>query len=195
MVIILDAYNILKQISTHRDVSPHEISRFIRTMSKRCHDRGYHAIAVFDGGTSRHVTRSTEGMLTIIYAGYHKSADDVIIDIIPAYCLRDECILISADRKLRTQAELLGALSITPEPLIAILHAPHEDYSEEDARSKPLQRMNSAPKTAIDLLMEEAAATMTHPVKQESNNQQPRQRTGAKLSKSEKEYERIVSKL
>jgi len=102
MVILVDAYNLLKYLygalvnERHKEQLIALLNRYVRRKSHTVY-------LVFDGGDSTRPMQYKKGLITIVYAGYGKSADDVLIDMMKQNWAFDG-LLVSNDRALRSHA-------------------------------------------------------------------------------------------
>jgi predicted RNA-binding protein with PIN domain len=113
MIVIVDAYNVLKYSKHDREVGDIEIEIFLHAIGRRARLKKYQLIAVFDGGSSSYATRSNRNGIEVVYAGGGRSADDMIEMLCSKY-RGHEVVLISADRTLCRAVTELGALCINP---------------------------------------------------------------------------------
>jgi len=162
MVVIIDAYNVLKYMASSALVSQVVIDRFIGSVGRRARMRRYSAIIVFDGGSSRYCTESVRDNLRIIHAGQGGSADDCIrelLDSVPA----DNTVLVTADRELQAVARHKRIITMPPPLWWAAMRTQYSTTTPPSSFfPKVLIAQDSAPGTEsneqlIEQLMEDAA--------------------------------------
>jgi predicted RNA-binding protein with PIN domain len=121
MIVIVDAYNVLKYSKHDIDVGYPEIATFLHDIRRRARRKKYRLIAVFDGGSSSHSTRTDHDGVEVVYAGSGRSADDIIEALCGKY-RGHEVVLISADRALCHAATELGTLCVSPALYMSRVH-------------------------------------------------------------------------
>ncbi len=132
MIIVIDAYNMLKHIYPKRYVAEEDTHRFITKISKYAAQRGHLIFLVFDGGPYEWVHREKVAGIQLVYSGHHESADDVIRHYLTVYKDRD-LLLVSTDRELGRKASRLGIASIDSAdfyPLVQAALASGQDKRE-----------------------------------------------------------------
>jgi len=107
MILLIDAYNVLKQIVASDQATPQEKTAFIATINRYARLKNVSIELVFDGGPYGLPDRVTVKNIVISHSGAQESADDVIKSLIHAYKGRD-LLLISTDRELGRYASLHG---------------------------------------------------------------------------------------
>lgn len=100
MELIIDAYNILKQVSPKLYVEDRERSAFIEKVVYYTHQRNNQAIIVFDGSPpDDKPLREQLDMVSVVYAGWNTQADTFIHQYVKKHKGRD-LLLVSSDRQL-----------------------------------------------------------------------------------------------
>lgn len=100
MELIIDAYNILKQISPKLYVEDRERSAFIEKLVYYTRQRNNQAIIVFDGSPpDDKPSKEQLGMVSVVYAGWKTQADTFIQNYVKKHKGRD-LLLVSSDRQL-----------------------------------------------------------------------------------------------
>ena len=107
MIILIDAYNLIKQMLKTTSVTDDEKRAFIKELKKYATKRSHNLVLVFDGGFESYITKENEGPVEIVYAGYKHSADDYIKDYL-AKSKNKNLILVSSDIELKDKAKSLG---------------------------------------------------------------------------------------
>ncbi len=115
VIIIIDGYNLLKQVMPDEDIGEGQRERFIKQLSEYAHKKKHHVVLVFDGGSYVRPTKEIKGDVQIIYSGYHESADDYIYRYVEKHKSYD-MLLISSDRELRKKVAACAAVeAVHPE--------------------------------------------------------------------------------
>lgn len=104
MIILIDGYNLLKQIfpakrhilDAQKNIFLSKLGLYKRLKEGQIRD----IIVVFDAGPSTHATRSVKDGIVILYSGIKSSADDWIIDFTARNKSKD-LLVVTLDRKLR----------------------------------------------------------------------------------------------
>ena len=110
MIILIDAYNLLKKIFSG-EITHTQRKNFVAYYGAYAKRKGHHVVIVFDGGDSYWPSSSKQTLSEIVYAGQSKSADDYIREYISANKGK-EIVLVSSDRQLCIFANQQGVISI-----------------------------------------------------------------------------------
>lgn len=112
MIIIIDAYNYLKNVLRVSFVPAHEIQQCLQSYKKYASLRNNQIIFVFDAGPYDQVTIENSGKdVEIYYSGSWKSADDVIKDLIVKK-KHEDILLVTSDREICSFADVHSIISI-----------------------------------------------------------------------------------
>lgn len=112
MIIIIDAYNYLKNVLRVSFVSQQEIQSCLQKYKKYTAMRNNQIIFVFDAGPYDQVTIEDRGKdVEIYYSGSWKSADDVIKDLILEK-KHEDILLVTSDREICAFADVHHVISI-----------------------------------------------------------------------------------
>ena len=190
MIIILDGYNILKQILTHSHITEKERDAFGRLMGKYAQKKNHKIIIFFDGGPYEKPYECRLKGITVWYAGHTLTADDLIISHAPAYKNKDAALVTSDN----------GLISHTF-PYIKTVFDPHFFYAQVksafeshhiDPETLTILKTTIDSSCELDKLMQEAALLPTT-YKDENTNQVRHKPTT--LSKKERSLEKHKKKL
>ncbi|MEX0940070.1 MAG: NYN domain-containing protein [Candidatus Babeliales bacterium] len=110
MIIVIDAYNLLKQ-RFQSDISDEEKSNYIQMLNKYARKKKHKVVLIFDGGYFAMPSREKIGQVIIIYPGRDKSADDAIKEYLYTHKNKD-LVLVSSDRELVDYADEFDIVSI-----------------------------------------------------------------------------------
>ncbi len=114
MIVLVDAYNVLKTMHSAHFIVPGTADRFVRRVYARAAAQGYRVEIVFDGGAGGQYTVDRRPQGTTIYTGSKQSADEMIYSLVEQY-RPNEVVVVSADRALRSAVSRLGAKLIDPQ--------------------------------------------------------------------------------
>lgn len=153
MVIIIDAYNVLKQ-RTSDFITQEKRDAFINAVARYARIKNHNPIIVFDGGELNRPEKYTTEKHTIIYSGRSESADDVIKDLLED-CRPDNTLLVTRDHVLCTQAHKRRIPTIDPDAFMLQVekkagHAP-EPLAHKDTQAH--KRPGHVSSSEVDALM------------------------------------------
>jgi len=195
MIILVDAYNVLKQVLGKKTVSDSERRCFIRKLGRYAKRREHKVYCIFDGGFYEWVSKEVMNGVVVIYSGMGHSADDYIKEYLRKNKLSD-ILLISSDRELRVFASRLDVESICSKEFYEIMknrlsgNAGQEKYGQVRA-IKLTQNENEE----LDKLMQGASNVIQYKSQDFVNNSKKRARRSFTLSKQEKKIIKILKKL
>ncbi|MFA6066209.1 MAG: NYN domain-containing protein [Candidatus Babeliaceae bacterium] len=190
MILIIDAYNILKNIFHNVLISEKQRRAFIDLITKYAHTKKHTIYIVFDGNSSD-VNQSHNHSVSIIYSGYNKSADQVIISLVEKLPEKDNILLISSDNNLKKTARTHAVASCDSVEFYK--------YITQDVTHKQLQKNKSphthkythhASSTELDELMH--TSIVVH--KDETPIAKPT-KNAYTASKEERKLNKIIKKL
>lgn len=98
MKLLIDGYNVLKQITKSPYASAAERAAFINQLSRYARKKSLDILLVFDGLPANDERISTKVAITIHYAGGHHSADDYLKERLDN--AHGTTLLVSSDREL-----------------------------------------------------------------------------------------------
>lgn len=196
MLILIDAYNILKQRAGNAvEVTDRERSDFLHKIRGYCKHKGHEPLVVFDGGSYQRPTTLPHHGVTVIYAGHRSTADEVLKDLIELNQRRD-VLVVSSDREVAEHASRHNTPSIDainfydivlghkPAPLTVTLVK-----NKENARKYHAQEEYSGDLDAIMQAASKVVIRKDSPVNEHENNSQRRS------SKQERRLLKVVKKL
>jgi predicted RNA-binding protein with PIN domain len=192
MVIVIDAYNVLKQKSEHvtQEAQKHFINSLVTYAQRKEND----IVVVFDGGPHHWPSEKKMGAVTIIYSGARLNADEIIKQCLNV-CEPHNTALVSSDRELGAYASARGVASVDSIDFMRLLESPVPETIVRIVKSKqPAIKQRSGPATEFDKLMEKASQIVLY--KEEDMDVRPApKKSGQTASKREKKLERVVKKL
>ncbi len=112
MIIVIDAYNMLRSIPPHgRKVTESERKQFLNQLARYAQQKGHKIVVVFDAGPYEWPYKERHKGVYTVYSGVHKSADDYIKEYLKT-CKTRDILLVSSDHELTMWAEKLDIPSI-----------------------------------------------------------------------------------
>ena len=192
MIIIIDAYNLLKSVLGQKQISQQQRDAFLAQARVYARRTKHVLVVVFDGGPSEWVhTQQLQGV-SIVYSGVHASADEYIDGYIAQH-QHKELLLVSSDHELALCADEHGVPSIDVVSFYELLQARVRAVSRADAHEGAVVKSGESDQGAdLDQLMQQASIQV--PVKQSDIVVAPRVRS-AKKSKVERKLLQILKKL
>lgn len=193
MNIIIDAYNIIKQIFSKDRISERERSWFLSRLAEYANKKKHTIYIVFDGGPYERPTVEKRGTITRVYSGRHKSADEVIKMYIEEQVLKP-LLIVTTDRQVNIFAARHNVPSIDSLDFYGLMN--------EEKTARPVQGLQKAPgeahklhekeqSTELDQLMQEASQVLYY--KDETN--QELKGSKKKSPKEEREMLKVIKKL
>ncbi len=194
MTIIIDGYNLLKQREPREYITENQREKLIKLAWIYSLKKDHTMVIAFDGGPMPKPSREVHDGVTVLYAGWQLTADDIIKEYIEEHVSK-EILLVSSDAELNKFASHRGITSVDSLAFWEIM---------EDTLKKEHEKGLSAPSTAvkttsrqnelIDELMQEATATV---IDKDRGVQRAKQRLRAahRGSKAERLLKKKLSKL
>jgi predicted RNA-binding protein with PIN domain len=204
MVVVIDGYNLLKQVWPGIKTSMEkQREHFIAELSyfKKQKPDISEIVVVFDAGPMTHATREIKKGIVVVFSGIKSSADDWIIHFVERNKIK-EILVVTLDRELAKSCKSHGADVLGVFDFYEILqHNLMEKASQgQEIRlatdfEKYENRGATANNTALDLLMQQASINV--PLKKDDKNYSrttPRNK-GYTPSKKEKMLDKKLKKL
>jgi predicted RNA-binding protein with PIN domain len=155
MIILVDAYNVLKTVLHSDYITDRERYQFLQLFEKYAQLRpSNEIILVFDGGHSLYDSQEHDYKITLIYSGALLSADDIIKKKIIKYKTHD-LLLVTCDRDIKRHAsehnvEALGSVKFYT--LVQDIVQQHDQHEEQLV--KTAVKTSEAFDCHVDALME-----------------------------------------
>ncbi|MGE0206256.1 MAG: NYN domain-containing protein [Candidatus Babeliales bacterium] len=193
MIIIIDAYNLLKTLYHNTELD--EKSAYYQGLLKQyAKKRKNTLILVYDGGSSPWQSSHKEGALTIIHSGFQETADDVIMQYIQAHKDKD-ILVVSADREIAQKAYECNIVSIEPFLFDAyVQQAVSNKTPVQEVAKNRVKKLRPEETHEIDTLMEQASAIIERK-HDEQGDKSRSQSSGSVLSKRERKIRAQLKKL
>ena len=103
MNIIIDGYNIIKQVFGKKQVTEKERARFLEKLANYAIKKKHALYVVFDGGPYERPTAEKRAGIVSVYSGRRESADDVIKTYIEEQVLKP-MLIVTTDRQINAFA-------------------------------------------------------------------------------------------
>ncbi len=159
MIIIIDAYNLLRAIPPYKKtITDQERARFITQLGTYGRRKGHKVIIVFDGGSHEWPFKESTKKVTVVYSGIHESADDYIKECLEENRSKD-LLLVSSDGELNRFAARLTIPSIDSAAFYELVYQELSVKQSSSIRVPRDQLIKIADDTTddIDMLMMEAS--------------------------------------
>lgn len=197
MFIIVDGYNVLKQLIAHDHISETERLAFVGLLGRYAKKRGHKIEIVFDKGPCIYPMKEKYHGVTVVFSGEYKTADDIII----AFCREHQAkdiLVVTKDRAI-IQAVTSGNCEVVdPKIFYDKVKAVFQKSSEAREYSRGfVAKLTEKKDEEIDALMLEAAE-MTIPLKDDNETisiLRHHQVSGNNLSKKELKKHKKIDKL
>lgn len=163
MILLIDAYNVLKQAVGRSSVTDRERVAFLQKLKAYGHKKHHEQVVVFDGGSSHLVMQERTKRMVVVYAGAGKSADDYIVWYLNQY---QDCdiVLVSSDLELNSVASGYGLVSIESAYFYQLV-CDAVSRKSEHKKSTQLSKMSTEKNQELDDIM--VAGSVCIPYKDE----------------------------
>ncbi|NBP02184.1 MAG: hypothetical protein EBU90_19065 [Proteobacteria bacterium] len=196
MIIVIDGYNLLKQIFDPNDISEKKRTAFVNLLGKYREKRGHKIVIIFDAGPCFGPLKEKQRGVQVLFSGQDYTADDLIIQFVQEHPTK-EIMVVTADRKIK-QAVKSQLVEIV-EPLY--FYAKIKDALESDQTYKKNEyqiiKLTQDSNEEIDALMQEAASMKIFEKNKQEEYYDPRNHQIKKqqLSKKERKKNKKIDKL
>jgi len=201
MIVLIDGYNVLKQLSSAVYISTVQRRAFIDRLYAYAVAHGHQIILVFDGAMAEEDYVKKTHELVVLYSGTTQDADTVLKKM----CMRYkgyEAVLVSSDRDVCAYASLCGIACLDAMLFQKLL----VNKGSTDARVNNTQTVITTVKSKgaahkraghessqeVDDLMQKASRTVI--IKHEDGGRS-REKSSHTLSKNDKKLKKLVNKL
>jgi len=194
MIILVDGYNVLKQLYGGQIISEQQRCSFIKQLAAYKKVRSHKKIIViFDGGPDQWPSEEKIRGISVVYAGALQTADEYIYSFLKDHKAKaTNMVLVSSDRQLCEWASDYGVVSIDAQEFYMLvqqaLKPPVKSF-----KSQQIVKMSENSLPELDALMWEATAQVVP--KQEDWLPGEREAKQRKLSKRERALLEKVKKL
>jgi len=156
MIIVVDGYNVLKQVKGAREISNSERERFIALLHQYGKLKGNKIVLFFDGGLTQWPSRERHKGIEVIYSGITQSADDCI-----KHYLKDhpnyDLLLVTSDHELGLWASHIQVPSINSIDFYQLMIREHSNAhtSNQQQHQGQLIKTSYESDESVDRLMQE----------------------------------------
>lgn len=195
MIIIIDAYNVLKQIVSKQEISEKERNTFIAQMGRYAKIKQHKVMIVFDGGPYEWTHKERTNGVSIVYSGVNETADDFIKHYLEDHQTK-ELLLVSTDREINAKASRLDVPSIdSADFYILVRDALHEEPEIVAESQNGIVKISKEKDNDLDELMRGASEFV--PSKEDDVAREVRHRLSSAYTegKKNKKLLRILKKL
>lgn len=161
MIILIDAYNVLKTVLHVQFISDAQRKEFLKLFERYVQCRpSNQIILVFDGGQDMYEAEKKYDRITVCYAGALQIADDVIQKKLQT--LREyDVLLVTCDRQLRNYAARLQIESLgSVEFYNMIKEVVHQTFTKEVIIAQKICKTSLEENDDLDMLMELASRNL-----------------------------------
>jgi predicted RNA-binding protein with PIN domain len=188
MNIIIDGYNLIKQLLKKTVISEKERTWFHQKAVEYSRRKNHILYIVYDGGPLDRPTKEKHGIINLIYSGNRLTADDVIKSYLEEKIFVD-MLLVTTDRQLTRFALANDVPTIDSLDFYEFMKTPQSSAVKK--KSGELHKLRPEEESPdLDILMEEGARTLSY--KQEEQVAQTKEQ---KASKKERLIEALLRKL
>lgn len=190
MIIIIDGYNILKNIYPQQYISGHQRANFIKQLTAYASKKQHSIVLVFDGGSSFHPYQEVFDLVTVVYSGTYQSADEYIKNFFKQHS-KQSVLAVTSDRSIITVAKQCHIISMGALDFYSLLQ---DTLLPEPPKKKLsiLQKISEDSNLELDALME---SIDTVPYKKEDTTAIIRKIPKSKASKEERKLLQKLKKL
>jgi len=194
MILLIDAYNVLKQIVSSDQATAQEKTAFIATIVRYAQLKNMSIELVFDGGPYGLSDRVSVKNVVVSHSGAQESADDLIKSLIHAYKGRN-LLLVSTDRELGRYASLHGVEAIDSADFYRLMRKAFDAVEVPSKKgNKELVKTTEKTDPALDTLMAEYTVSIKKGFA-EDFPETKRCSGEKKVSKRERRLEKKIRKL
>ena len=158
MIILVDAYNVLKTVLHVQFISEVQRFQFLQLFEKYAQLRPTNQIfLIFDGGSDVYELEQNYKHISLIYAGSMQSADDVIKKKLILYQGHD-LLLVTCDRELRRYAAQYQVESFGSVEFYKIVQdIIKQQNNKEVVRARTICKTSQEKNVELDILMEQGS--------------------------------------
>ncbi len=194
MNIIIDGYNLLKQVCKKKEITERERSRFGQFAASYATKKKHTIYIIYDGGPFDRPTSEKRGSVITVYSGRRSTADDVIKTYIDEKILKD-MLIVTTDRQLTNYAAHAHIPSLDSLDFYGFMQGLASKIQERvgfkkvSGEAHKLHEEEVSPE--LDALMQEAASVLLY--KREEDEEKAKK--GQKPSKKERIALALLKKL
>lgn len=189
MHIIVDGYNVLKQMVSDQEIGLAQRRAFTNMLGKYAAKKNHSITVVFDGGPDSWPTQEKDYGITIVYSGTKQTADDVIKKLLQAK--KYGVLLVSSDNELKAAAARQGIASMNAQEFYRLVKDELSSKSEASSHDVLIKTTAELQSLVDELLRADKGKMYKHEEREEDHRTSPSRR----LSKKERAYVQKIKKL
>lgn len=194
MIVVVDAYNVLKQVLPSVQIGERERNSFIQELGRYARQRQHKIILVFDGGPYDRASQERIAGVYVVYAGCHETADEYIKRYLTEHRELD-LLLVSSDREVRAVAHGLQIESVRAPDFYAIVCATLHENNRVQPRESFVIKTTERDNPELDELMREGSRVVRGKVDDMVAGQGGRKSLAQRPSKKERKIIKKIGKL
>lgn len=190
MIVIIDAYNVIKQLKKGI-ISQEERILFIKKVATFTKNKQITTVIVFDGGDCTWPLINKERGLVVVYSGERLSADDYIRRYMKEH-KNKESLLVTDDRELKKNAQSYGIDTIKSLDFYALLSKSNKKIKNDMQKNQGIIKTALESSIELDILMQSTDMSL---YTTEENERSVRIPAGFTVSKKERKINKKMKKL
>jgi predicted RNA-binding protein with PIN domain len=198
VIIIIDANNYIKSISSVRTIDDRVIQSWILTFQNYMKLRGNKVILVFDAGPSFYQSQQNHAGVLVVHAGHSQTADDVI-KIWLERNVGQDILLVTSDRQIRDYALNLAVISISSQDFYKIFNqvvCQEEVIEKRFADTVHKMEKNGEPANPdLDEIMEQASRNLVAGKVETGYDENVRVSSSSKIKKADRQVHKKIDKI
>lgn len=189
MNIIIDGYNVLKQVCKTTTISDAQRSGFIAMLGKYATRKNHRIALVFDGGDTVWPSQERDHGIIVIYSGIKHSADDVIKKLMQQRPSGN--LVVTSDNEIKRAVQQAGAAAIASLEFYQLVRDELQPTPPQKSQGIVI-KTTSEHDPLVDALMAQASGTV---YKEDDSDTKRSNSHGQKVSKKERAYLQKIKKL
>jgi predicted RNA-binding protein with PIN domain len=196
MIIVIDGYNLLKQVFDPNNISEKKRTAFVNVLGKYREKKGHKIVIIFDAGPCIAPLKEKQRGIQVLFSGQYQTADDLIIQFVQENPTK-EIMVVTADRKIKeaTKSQLVEIV----DPLYFYAKVKEALASNQTHKKNEYQviKLTQDSNEEIDALMQKAAGMKIFEKNKQEEYYGPRNHQIKKqqLSKKERKKNKKIDKL
>ena len=194
MVLLIDGYNVLKQLFSAQMVGQRERDNFIQQLGEYGKKRQHKVVLVFDGGPYERDWKEKLFGVYVVYSGSLETADDYIKRYLEEHKDHD-LLLVSSDRELRVAAVRLSIESMRSPEFYKLVQAALQSGVGQAAKKTDAIKTAEGQNIQLDQIMREGSKTVQTKVEDLVKSKRSRKSKAQRPSKKERKKLKKLKKL
>lgn len=189
MIIVIDAYNVLKQVLGTTRVAESYKNQFINQLSKYSSQKGHTIVLVFDAGPFEWPSKERVSGIYVVHSGVNENADTWIKDYVSRHKSHD-VLLVSTDRELGRFVSRLNVQTMDALDFYAILQEALKVFDSSGSEQKQtVVKISDLEQPELDSLMLDASKVVPQKAEDMSKDR------ASKAHRHSKKERKIVQKI